>query len=246
MTIGDLIKSSLRVCHVLAKSEAPSADEMQDSVQALQFMLDQWGADNLMVWSNVSASFALTAGKNEYTIGLGVGNDIVAVYPYKITDAFIRDGNTVDTGLDILTRTEYNSYADKIIATARPQALLYEQGVASQASPSGTIILYPIPDASSAYTLFYESLKPLVSIVKSTDDFTLLAPYEEAIKYNLAIRLWDEYHDSREPIPQHILRMASDAKKTIARNTIEFAIAPMSIPSVSTGIWNILSDTENG
>jgi hypothetical protein len=243
VTNADVIKSSLRVCKVLAKGEAPSADEMQDSVEALQMMLDAWGADNLMIWGQVTEHFPLVMNQQVYTIG--VGGNFNTVYPYKITDAYVRDDNSVDTGIDILTRTEYDAYNDKAISTTRPQALFYDQGQASQVTPSGTIYIYPIPDGSSPYTLYIVTLKPLVSLLTSTANFTLLPPYKEAVKYNLAIRLWDEFHD-KEPVPQHILRMAKDAKHVIERMSFEFDIMAMSVPGIKTGIWNILSDTENG
>jgi hypothetical protein len=246
MTIADMIKSSLRVCHVLAKGEAPSADEMQDAVQALQFMLDAWGADNLMIWGQVTEDFPLIAGQQDYTIGPSASYDFNTACPYKITDAYVRDGNLVDTGIDILTRTEFNSYNDKALSVTRPQALFYDQGLGSQTVQSGTIYMYPIPDGSSAYTLFIISQKSLLAITSSTQTFTLLAPYEEAVKYNLALRLWDEYHDNNEPIPQHIIKLAHDSKQTIERNSVEYDIAAMSIPGVKSGIWNILSDVENG
>ena len=246
MKVSELINSSLRVCRVLQKSEAPTADEMKDSLQALQFMLDAWGADNQMVWSQVEEHFPLMSGQRIYTIGADAGYDINTVYPYKITGAFVRDGNGVDTGIDILTRTEYQSYNDKMIAVARPQAIYFEPGVASQTTPTGTLSVYPIPDGSTIYNMYITSQKPLIAILTSTQDFILLAPYAEAIKYNLALRLWDEYHEGTEAIPPHIAALAAESKKVIVRNTIEIEIAPMSIPGIRTGIWNILSDTENG
>ena len=247
MTIADMIKSSLRICRVLAKGEAPDADEMQDSVQALQFMLDAWGADNLMVWSKVTEFFPLIAGQLAYTIGPSASYDFNTTYPYKILEAWVRDGNSVDTGMDILTRTEYNSYNDKALAVTRPQALYYEPGLGDQVAPEGTISIYPIPDGSSVYNLYLVSQKSLLAITSSTQVFTLLAPYEEAVKYSLVLRLWDEYHDSgKEPIPQHVLTLARDAKKVIERNSVEMEISATSLPGVKSGIWSILSDTENG
>lgn len=243
MTISDIIKSSLRVCKVLAKGESPTADEMSDSVQALQFMLDAWGADNLMTWGQTQESFPLVANQRTYSIG--VGGNFNTVYPYKILDAFVRDGNSVDTGIDVLTHTEYWSYSDKKISTARPEALNYYRQTGNQAVPTGTIDLYPIPDASTPYTLFLNCQKALLAIINSTQTFTLLAPYEEAIKYNLAIRLWDEYHEGSEPIPQHIHQLAREAKKTIERQTFEFEISETSLPGSRSGLWNLLTDTPN-
>jgi len=245
MTVADLLKSSLRVCKVLAKGEVPSPDETADSTQALQFMLDAWGADNLMVWSHTPKSFALTAGQRSYTIGVGGSFDYNTTYPYAIIDAYLRDGNGVDTGIDVLTRAEYDSYNDKIISSSRPEAIYYDHGVGNQTTPSGTIFVYPIPDGSTTYTLFFTAQEPLLSIVSSTQTFTLLAPYEEAVKYNLALRLWDEFHE-KEPIPQHIVMLAKESKALIERNSLEMEISGISIPSVKTGIWNILSDTEMG
>lgn len=234
----------MRVCGVLAKSEVPSADEMQDSVQALQFMLDLWGADNLMAWGLVQETFTLTANQQSYTIGASASLDFNTAYPYSITDAYLRDGANVDTGIDIITRDEYNAYSDKIVTASRPEALYYDHGVASQTTPTGTIFLYPMPDGSSTYQLILTSQKPLAAILTSTATFELLAPYEEAIKYNLAIRLWPEFHENpKDPIPQHIVVLAKEAKRVIERNSLEMDIVGISIPGARLGLWNILSDT---
>ena len=44
MVTSDLIRSSLRLIGAISSSEAPAADESMDALEALNMMINSWGA----------------------------------------------------------------------------------------------------------------------------------------------------------------------------------------------------------
>lgn len=243
--VRDLIKASMRVAGVIEKSEEPTDDEMNDALSTLSTMLRSWSVRHLMVRATVQESLVLTPGKEDYTIG--VGGNLNTTKPFKITSAFTRDSNNSDYGVDIVTKEVYDSYRDKAISQARPEALYYDPGTAQQTVQTGTIWLYNIPDSSTVYTLFINSQKPFTDFTSINDTVTFEPPYEEAIKYELAIRLWREYHSAGSDIPQDIWILAKEAMHTVEMMNVVTYIAGMDIPGVKQGqVYNIHTGENNG
>lgn len=209
LSVSDLIKASMRVAQVIQKNEEPDAGEMDDALQALLIMLHSWSARRLMVRAHIPETFTLTANKGVYTIG--VGGELNTTKPYKISSAFIRDSNSVDYPLNIMDMGYYNDLQDKLIAVGRPEVLVYDPGAAQQDPQLGKINLYEIPDV--VYTLGITGQKPFTDFTTIADDVTFDPPYEEAIKFELAVRLWPEYH--KGPVPADIHILANEAMHTV-------------------------------
>ena len=239
--VSDLILASMRVARVLDKGEVPDNSEMNDAMQALTMMLHAWAARNLMVRALVQVNFPLVAGKDHYTIG--VGGDFNMVKPLSIPGGFLRDSNNVDTGLDILTKTEYDSFQDKIISESRPTSVYYDPGLAQQANQMGTIYVYYIPDNTLAYTMFLDTRIPFTDFSHLTDVVTFETPYEEAIKYELAVRLWAEYH--RTPLPNDIAVLANEAIHTVEMMNSRQYTMVTDLPGAPGTSYNIYLGGEN-
>ena len=242
LTVTSLIYSAMRKIGVMAKSETPTADEMNDALQALNLMLESWSARSLMVRGTIRESFPLTAGVASYTIG--PTGTFITSKPVAIDQAFVRDTSNLDTGMDVVTLQEYNDYQDKAIATGRPIALSYDPGAAQQANQLGTIMVYYIPDASTAYTLFIESQKPLTDFATITDAVTFEPQYAEAIVYNLALRLHPEYFDDGRPISPLLLASARAAMCVLEKSNAVQPISAMDVPG-RKAVYNIYSDIYN-
>ena len=235
LTVNDIIKSSFRVMGVTAKSEVPTSDEMQDGLQALNMMIDSWSARNLLTMAEINENFPLVAGTASYTIG--IGQTFNTSKPYQVTGAYIRDSNSIDLPLDIINRNQYDQIIDKWVQ-ARPTALMYDPGQTQQATNTGTIFLYYTPDASTAYTLFLSSRKPLSEFTALTSNVTFDKAYSEALKYHLAIRMWREYHETEKAIPADITYLAREAMRVIESMNAEPIIAKMEVPG-GKSVFNI-------
>ena len=237
-TAGDVIRSAFRIIGVTAKSEVPTADEMQDALQALNLMLESWSARRLIVRGTVQFSNALTAGQYIYT--MGTGGNFNTPKPIAITSGYIVDNNGISTNIDIISQEEYDSYADKFITVARPVALNFDAGLAQQAVQTGTCYLYPIPD-STPYVLVLQTQVALTDFTGITDTVTFEAKYGEAMKYELAKRLWREYHESTQPIPGDILAIGERAMCIIEKTNHVLPHASIDVPPRKT-VYNVYSD----
>ena len=227
----DLIKAALQEIDALAADETPSGSDAQLALKTLNMMLGAWSADNLRVRATVQENFPLVANTRSYTIGsTGV---FATAKPLKILNAFIRDSDNNDSGLNIIEKDLYNSFTDKMISKGTPEDLYYDPGLTQQAAHLGTIYLSPIPDAAD--TLYIESLKVLTEIASTGAAVTFEPPYYEAIVYNLALRLFRKFHDPAVPIPGDTVRMAAESLAVIERMNSTTPIAGMNMPTQSGG-----------
>lgn len=209
MTAQELIKASLRLIGAIATGETPTADEIQDGLEAMNIMLGSWSDDRLMIHVITEDTLALTSGTASYSIGSA--GDIDTERPIKIQSAFTRQSN-LDVPLRIRGQAEYNAIAQKS-DTGIPSILYYNPGWTT-----GTIYLAPTPGAG--LTLYLYSLKAfaakgggdLVTTITSTVSFP--PGYIRAIKYNLAIELAPEYGKSVSP---EVALGASESKGSIKR-----------------------------
>lgn len=244
--VQDMLIDILKVCKVVEMDEVPTATELADTLRTVNMMLNTWSDRNLMVQGTVRAGFALTAGKYSYTIG-PAGADIIYTKPSGISTAFVRDAGGNDWPVDITPKETYDSYDDKLIATGRPEEMIYELGQAQQAAQVGTITLYPIPDAANPYTLYPEMYLPLVEFVNLTDTITFdKGAYFEAIKYNGAMRVWGGYYKAEIPFPPMEMALAQEAMRILENINSKQMIAVLDVPSkggkVGGGGYDVYSD----
>lgn len=234
--VQDLIKAALQDIGALAKSEPMAADDANDALKKLNFMLDAWSVRSLMVLGAILESFPLTAGQRAYTIG--IGGNFNTSKPSRITDAYVRDGYNIDTPVDVVEKDEYDSYEDKMISQARPIALYYDPGPTQQTVQTGVVSLYYIPDASTPYTLFIGEQKPLTEFSAITDTVTFQSAYYEALEYNLAVRLWPQYHDSGKPVQAELKELARESMKVIETMNATIPTAALELPGRKS-VYNI-------
>jgi len=158
-TAQTLIKASLRVIGVIGTGETPTAEELTDGLQALQFMLRHWADKNIRIYYTVESSISLT-GAESYTIG--TGGDINTSRPAGIRRVFSKDED---------------GYEDEM-------TFRYNGGY-----PLGTIYV----DKNIIGTMYVESFKQFTEPTVITSTISFPPGYDEAIKWNLAIRLAPEY-----------------------------------------------------
>ncbi len=183
-TAQTLIKAALRSIGVITSGETPTADELNDGLEAMKFMFRHWSAKNIRLYFMTSETFALT-GAASYTIGSG--GVINTARPVSIRGAYIRDSNGSDSVLNIIDEARYRSLQIKNIS-APGESLWY-----SPEYPLGKIYIYPLCTG----TLYLNSLKALADPSLITSSIAFPPEYDEAIKYNLAVRMAPEY--GKEP-----------------------------------------------
>lgn len=202
-TAGDLIKRALRIATVLASGETPTADEQNDSLVALNAMLSGWQTNKLTVYAKQTDTHTLVQGTASYTIGSG--GDIDTERPERIEFAYTREGN-IDYPMSLINFESYEAITQKDLESI-PEELYY-----NMTYPLGTIALYPTPDKAS--TLYLTSWKELQSFSNATVSVSLPSGYEDAIAYNLAMRVSLEYGI---PVRQELKMLADETLGHVKR-----------------------------
>jgi len=182
-------------------------------------MISSWSNDSMLAISRKREVFSVSDNKTSYSIGPNLtelpddesGIDFVTVRPIEIISATVKLGN-VDYPLSIIAD---DSYIDGLAiknTLGIPRLLNYDN-----AYPTGNIFLYPTPSADYSITLMSD--KPLLKLETLDSSFDFPPGWEEAVIYNLAIRLAGQYG---QPVTAILDKMAKESlgsiRKAILRN----------------------------
>jgi len=189
MTGQDLVSASLRKIGVLASGETADSASSTDALNELNRMLATWSTEGLLVYSKVRETFTLSGGLGSYSMGTGATFDTTR--PIKIVDAAISISG-LEYRMRIITVDEYARVTLKGLQGI--PGYLYPEGT----YPNETLNFYPVP--TTGYTFVCYSWKPLASVASTNSTVSLPPGYEDALVYNLAVRLAPEYGKSLDPV----------------------------------------------
>ena len=74
-TRDDVIKSALRLCGVIDAEETPTGAEINDTAQALNFMLKSWATKGIGLWAEQECTLFLEPSQILYRLGTASGAD---------------------------------------------------------------------------------------------------------------------------------------------------------------------------
>lgn len=220
-TAADQIYGALRLIGMLAEGETPSADTAQDSLTAMNQMLDSWSSERLAVYATQDQTFTWPASTISRTIG--PSGDFVGNRPIELDDStYFRDATTgVSYGIKIINQQQYDGIAVKTVTSTYPQVIWLNMDM-----PNASMYVYPVP--TRALEFHFISVSPLSQ--PATLATTLVFPpgYMRAFKYNLACEIAAEF--GVEP-PPTVQRIAMASKRTLKRinNPMDIMSLPYSI-----------------
>lgn len=96
----DIISGALKDIGALEAGETPSADAAQDALVMMNYLIDQWSNEDMMIFNITEIIFPVIAGQVQYTIG-----------PFQNTANFIGANFVGSISGNILTVTSVNSGA---------------------------------------------------------------------------------------------------------------------------------------
>ncbi len=229
-TVSTILDRTMRILGVLEAGATATADEVTYGLLALNSMLMGWAATEFGLYVPANVSHSVPPGTGSLTIGSGA--DIDTTRPRKIFDSYIRDSAGQDHVLPVKSLEEYGRIGDKD-RTGRPRAIYPRKGYADW-----TIYFDRVTDAT--YTLKLELLQAFTSYTAGSDDLALPEEYEEAITYNLAIRLAPEFG---APIPGEVGSIARKSFDIIRNNNAQPVPATPPLPfSKQAGRYDINTD----
>lgn len=200
----DIINAAGRLIGVIRKGEAFTADEANDGLSALNSMLSSWSNESLHIYARTWENFPLSGGIDTYTIG--TGQTFNTVRPIYIVNAYVRNGG-VDYPLQAITDEQYQDIQFKSIQSTWPLYYNYDNGY-----PVAKLRFYWVPSTDSTFYMLSE--KQLNTFNAVTDTYDMPPGWEEALRYNLAIRMAPEFGVRPDPL---VLRNADDAKMNIKK-----------------------------
>jgi len=192
MTLRDLVRSSFRLIGVLREGQGPNSDDITDSLVVLNAMLSSWSIDRLNVFEIRRDTYNLVANQQAYQIGPGAP-DFDAPRPVRIDRASViyqPNGEfQPELPLGAWTTREWEDVRIKNITSTIPTNIYNDN-----AFPNANLFLWPIPTLALPLVLY--TWQQLTSNFTSGNlDSSLSFPpgYEDAIRYNLAVRLAPEW-----------------------------------------------------
>lgn len=187
MTVAEMLYASLRLSGVLGMAgRAASTYEMADAFNQLNRMLDAWNTERLQIYAILRQTFTFSTPKEVYAIG--TGGDFNTTRPVKIEAAGVLHAGAggapdFEREVEVINWDQYQDIRLKTLQSTYPTVLYYDR-----AYPLGGLRFWPIPTDSTAKAVLYV-WQPIAKFASQGDTITLPPGYEEAIEYNLALRL---------------------------------------------------------
>jgi hypothetical protein len=206
-TAGDQITRALRLLGVLAEGETSSASVMQDSLMAMNQMIDSWNTERLSVFCTQDQTFTWPAG--QITRTLGPSGNFIGLRPVLLDEStYYRDASTnVSFGIKFINQQQYNGIAVKTVTSTYPQVIFVNMGF-----PDVTMTVYPQPTRDLEW--HFVSVQELSNPATLVTDLLFPPGYLRAFTYNLAMEIAPEF--GVEPSPQ-VQRIAMTSKRNLKR-----------------------------
>jgi len=223
-TAAELIEGSLRLLGVLAEGEQPSVAVMQDSIMAMNQMIQSWDTERLSVFSTQDQVFTWPA----YTMSrtLGPTGDFVGNRPIEVDDAtYFKDPSSgLSFGVKLINQQQYDGIAFKTVTSTYPQVLWV-----NNTFPDIEMTIYPVPIKALEWHII--SVETLNEVSSVATDLYFPPGYLRAFRYNLACELAPEF--GVEPSPQ-VQRIAMSSKRNIKRVNFPGDLMAIPYPIVAT------------
>ena len=205
-TAGEQINRALRLLGVLAEGETPSAAMSQDSLMALNQMIDSWNTERLSVFVTQDQVFTWPASLLSRT--LGPTGDFIGLRPVLVDDAtYFKAPNGVSYGIKFINQQQYNGIAVKTVTSTYPQVCWVNMGF-----PNITLTVYPRPTQDLEWHIV--SVEKLNEPADLTTVLYYPPGYLRAFTYALAMEIAPEF--GIEPSPQ-VQRIAMTSKRDLKR-----------------------------
>ena len=218
MTANELISRTLRTLGVLASGETATSSEMSDAFTVLNNMLDTWATERLTIYTVARTVLNLSADTQDYTIGTGGTFNIVR-HVWIVGASVIPDKTATGAQLlelpiaESITVTDWQNVSVKGLTSTYPTQFYYDK---NWVSGLATISVWPIPNNSNCQMVLYTPTA-LTAFADLTTAYTFPPGYEEAMRYQLALRLAPEF--GAQPSPD-IRILAADTFANIKRVNI--------------------------
>jgi hypothetical protein len=209
-TVLDIITDAMKNLGVISGSEVPDASEASDGLRTLNRMLDSWNTERLNIYTINAAVYDLTPQQMIYTIG-PTAADFITNRPQRIESANIilnYNAPPIRVPLELLDDDQWAAIKLQQVPSTIPQRL-YNDG----SFPNSNLYLWGQPTAGLQLELY--TWQMLSGFTDLTTTVAFPPGYEEAIVYNLALRMGPLFGSPVAEILPVITTFAQDSKRKI-------------------------------
>lgn len=206
-TVRDILTDALLELGVIDPSETISAGAAKTALRGLNRLVESWANEDLMIVTKDRLTFGLVGGQQSYTIG--VGGDFNTTYPVRPgqIDLVSVVVNGVEIPIDVMNDEQWRDVTVKTTPSTFPL-----QVWANGNYPLNVLYFWPVPTAVNPLVMTVWG--QIVDFASINDDVTLPSGYEDALVYNLAVRLAPQYGKEISPITASL---AQSSKAMIKR-----------------------------
>jgi len=206
-TAQDQINGALRLIGQLAEGEIASLETYQDSLTAMNQMIDSWSVERLAVYATQDQVFTWAPGVIHNT--LGPTGTFVGNRPVQLDDStYFRDPtNGISFGIKIINQQQYDGIAVKTVTSTYPQVMWINMDF-----DHIDMYVYPVP--TKALEWHFISVTELAQPALLSTSLLFPPGYMRAFKYNLACEIAAEF--GVEP-PPSVARIAMVSKRNLKR-----------------------------
>ncbi len=243
-TASTICQGALELIGVLGANETMNASQGADGLRRLNLMVGSWSIQPGTIPTIAREVFDMTAGKgsptNPYTVGLT--GDLVTARPAVgslVGAAYILTASDPDVEVPVVVYTNdaYQALQVKDLTNSLITGVFYRPD-----SPLGKLFTFPVADTSINDLVLYLR-KPFTKFATLTTAYDFPEGAEEALEYNLAMRLMAPYS---VPVIQDVIQMARTSLGVFKRSNYKLFDLPQD-PAITRShgsYYNIL--TGNG
>lgn len=240
MTFRDIINDALRELGVLSvdQSTADTADA-NFGLRKLNGLLDQWKAEQRMIYYHKRTIWTITSGTGSYTVG--TGGTINVDRPAKIDRVTYLDTSVTpnqERQLGMLFEPMWQRIMFKDQQSVLPTYWYYDN---NYSSGLGTIYLWPVPTSTTITGVLYAAL-PIGRVTSLSETFDLPPGYERMIVTNLAVEMAPGFG---RVVDNTLAMRAEKSMRVVQRSNkrlAELSIDPAWLIGASTGTYDINTD----
>lgn len=180
--LNSLIDEAFDLIGVGSEGESITADMYARAKRSLNLMLLSWNADEA-TWRREVDALTLVSGQAAYVLS--------TPRPMRVEAARRKDtASGYETPMTMWSRQEYLDQPNKTTSLSTPVNFYFDRQ-----RDDATIYLWPAPSTAvaAANTVQMDVLRPMFLMDVSNDTLDLPQEWQEAVVYNLAVRLMAKY-----------------------------------------------------
>lgn len=216
-TAQTVITGALALIGAFQPGETIPSAESTEALRRLNLMLGTWTNQPLTIAALLREVFDLTANKgsptNPYTIG--TGGNFSTTRPVALTGVSLlltASDPDVERELTPLTEDGWRLLPVKDQTGAEPRCFYYKP-----TAPLGRLYLWPIPDNATNDLILYRREQFVSFADLATTSYDFQPGVEEALEYNLALRLAAPYG---QEVPDLVMRVAAESLAALKRQNL--------------------------